>query len=152
MASEFKCIAELDLGKDVSATVTTEFYHELLNEVLVIGDSVVLLRGEITSACGKPPIERIDVKQSVPTGSLSKFGKHARAGYRMAVVLSNAEAGIRLLESRGYERCATPTSRSAAIAKSWGAWLGQNLSDANGVLVFGHDYEPAFIFEKTEVK
>lgn len=153
MVTAFKSTAELDLGKDVSATVTTEFYRELLNDVLAMGDSVMLLAGEITSYSENPPAsERIHVRQDIPAGSLMKLEKHARAGYCMAVVLSNAEAGLRFLELRGYERCATTTLGSAATIKGWEAWLGRHLPDANGALVFGHDYEPVFIFERVETK
>lgn len=153
MTTAFMGIAELEIGKEVSATVTPEFYQGLLNEVLTMGDSLVILSEEIVSDGGNPPVaERIDLKHCIATDAMVKLGKQARSGYRMAVVLPSARDGIRLLESWGYERCATPSSGSAALMRGWEAWLAQHLPDAKGALVFGHDYEPAFVFERDETK
>ncbi|MGA0588387.1 hypothetical protein ACO2Q2_14860 [Dyella sp. KRB-257] len=126
------------------------FYQALLNDALATGDSVVLLRGEVTSVDENPRVsERIDLKHGIATNAMVKFGKQAQAGYRMAVVLPDADAGLRFLESRGYERCATSSPGSAEVIRGWEAWLEQHLPDAKSALVFGHDYEPAFIFERS---
>jgi hypothetical protein len=153
MTVTFRCAAELDLGQQASVEVTSEFYRELLNEVLEAGDSVVLLRGEITSDCASPPIsDRINVKQGAFGNTLVKLGRRAQAGYRMAVILSNAGAGLRILESRGYERCAFSSPESLAVIQGWIAWLGRNIPEVQGALIFGHDYSPVFIFENIVVK
>ena len=153
MTTTFIGIAELDLGKEVSATVTPEFYQGLLSEVLTMGDSVVLLREEIVSDSDKPPVaERIDLKHGIAANTMVKLGKLAQAGYRMAVVLPSAKDGLRFLESRGYEHCATPSSGSAALVRGWETWLEQHLPDTKSALVFGHDFEPAFVFERAETE
>jgi hypothetical protein len=151
MTTKFNGIAELDLGKEVSATVTPEFYQGLLSDVLTMGDSVVILREEVLSDSESPEVaERIELKHGITANEMVKLGKLAQAGYRMAFVLPNAKDGLRFLESRGYERCTTPSSGLAAFLRGWEMWLEQHLPDVNSVLVFGHDFEPAFVFERVK--
>lgn len=153
MTMAFECIAELDLGPAASAVVTAEFYRELFNEAVAAGEFVVLLSDEIASDSKCPPMsKRVDFKRGISSDELAKLGKQAQSGYRMAVVLSNAERGLRVLESRGYERCTITSPGSAAAIRGWTAWMSQYVPEVQGALVFGHDYEPAFIFEKIEKK
>lgn len=149
MSVAFECIAELDLGQSASASITADAYREIFQETLTAADFVVFLESEITSNGACPLIsQQIDVKQGVSSDELFSLAKQARSGYRMAVVLSSAERGLRLLESRGYERSEMTSTGSAAVIRGWTGWLDRHLPEEQAALVFGHDYEPVFIFDK----
>lgn len=153
MNTLFNCVAELDIGQEASAAVTSQYYQELFYEVLAVGNYVILLGNEITSLRDSPPpIERIDVREHVSNNVLARLSKQAQKGFRMAVVMPDARMVIKILESRGYIRCTNTSSGSAMATQGWIAWLEQYAPDAQGVLVFGHDYEPAFVFEKIVAK
>lgn len=68
----------------------------------------------------------------------------------MVVILPDTKAGLHFLESQGYEHCAISSLGSIALIHAWEMWLAQHFPDAHGALVFGHDYEPVFIFERVE--
>lgn len=145
----FRAIAELDLGKKASASVTKDFYRELLSESLIMADFVVILTEEITSVHGSPRVsDRIDVRQGVPNDASAMLEKCARSGYRVALVLSDAGAALSFFESKGYERCVTTSPGSAGVIQGWETWLDGHMPDTHGALVFGHDFDPIFIFEK----
>lgn len=145
----FECIAELDLGQSASVSITADAYREIFKETLAAADFVVLLESEITSDLACPLVsQRIDLKQGVSNRELYSLAKQARTGYRMAFVVSSAESVLRLLESRGYERSETTTRGSAAVIHGWTGWLDRHVPGEQAALVFGHDYEPVFVFDR----
>lgn len=153
MTTIIKCISELDIGPEASAAITEEHFKELLDEVLRSGLYVLLLKREIAfQGDNSPPSERIDIEHGGHRDLSARLFRQARNGFRMAVVLSDAKTVLRVLESRGYERTMLTSPGSQAIIQNWIAWLEQFLFEGIGVLVFGHDYEPAFVFERIEVR
>lgn len=144
-------VAELDIGVATSAIVTDAFYRELLRETLDAGLQVLLLRREVAfTGDGAPPSERVDLKQGSRTCKFAKLYKRARKGFRMAIALPDFETGIKILTSKGYQYAAYRSTGSSTIIRNWSTWLVKHSGGEGAVLVFGHDFEPAFVYEVTE--
>lgn len=71
-----------------------------------------------------------------------------RSWFGTAITLNNTEQAISFLKSIGYKNHDKSIVKQNDFSATWEAWLSQNLPNANGVLVFGHDFEPIFIFKK----
>lgn len=151
MSTSLVGIAELDLGEKASKTVTAAFYRELLDQLLLVADFVALFQKEPTTPDLIPSEwKRVETGCGLPPATLAKIRKYAQAGYRMAILLSSGDKALHLLEARGYKRCESFSPGSEPVVRGWESWLELHAPDSPAALVFGHDFEPAFVFERIE--
>lgn len=147
----FKCIAELDLGPQAASSYTVDTMHTMLREVLAAGEFSVVLNKEIVAGNENLAVwERVDTKHNLRPSELMKLGRLAQKGNRLAVFLLDIGKMLLIIESSGYVRCAQTSLGAEAFVDGWAAFLDQHFPDVKGALVFGHDWEPLYIFENLE--
>ena len=142
----FHAIAELDLGREASASMTPERERAFFQGLVTAATSVVILRAELGSLDSdalKPQV--FDLTAGVNAESTGHLFATARRGYRAVFVLPDPGEALRLLTAWGYELARASTG-SEAFMQTCALWFGRHLPDADALLVLGHDFEPAYMF------
>lgn len=147
MKKTFQCITEFELGPEASALMTCERMEEMVREVVLAAACCALLEKEICPGRENSSAwESINLHASLPPASMKTIQRRAQKGDRMAVLVDDVENILRIVAVQGYLRCAEPSQGAADYTRSWSSWLGQHFPDMPGALVFGHDWNPIFIF------
>lgn len=150
--STFKCIAELDLGPEASASFTTDAMDEMVKEILNFGEFCVVLKNEmVIGDVNSMGWESVQTDQNLNPRELMRLQKLAQRGNRLAVALVDLEKVIFAIESSGYIRSGETALDIDPFLTAWGAWFEQHCPDIGGALVFGHDWEPIYIFKNMQL-
>lgn len=142
-------MAEFDMGRELSASITSTFDARLVVDIMSISEAVVRIDDDVGApeACSTALVERVSLGNGVAGDQVSRMASLMRKGGRMAFVLRRSAMGMQVLESLGYERCERLSPGSAELVQEWKACLTRAVPDAKAGLVFCHDLEPAFVFD-----
>jgi hypothetical protein len=150
MVPSFGDVSELELGPAAAAEVTESFYRDLFTELTAEGflGALMLKREVFLDAHDLPPAERLQAGFGRHDVLMDRLLRQGQKGFHMALVFETALTPLRMLVKRGYVQNAATSSTTAVIIRNWADWLTRHVTDGNGVLIFGHDYEPALLFNR----
>jgi hypothetical protein len=155
MNQTIKFIAEFELGIDASREVTEDFFRNLIAETLQNNFSYALLSKEKVALFSIKEELFLPIKiRAGDTGDKyeilqKEIFSAAQRGFCLAIILEYKPTELLVLEQNGYVKCSIFTDVSKSIIKNWTDNLTRNISSADGgesVLVFGHDFDPVFLF------
>ena len=150
MPTSVELTAELDLGMEATNEVTSESYRKLIRDLLACGFRYALiLAKDVTEPFAKEGVGRVTQNEGDNEGEdfLKQILKEAQRGFRLILVFDSPSDVLCMLESHGYAMCSESTAFSKTLIKNCKAVLAHHIPESSGALVFGHDYDPAFIFD-----
>lgn len=138
---------EFELRPESAQNATEATFQDLLRGICRLGAVYVLvldrpipLRRPLN---GLPAVSKVEqLGESGWAGLVSAV----RRGFATAIVVEGQNPAL-LLEVSGYARARKRTAASEHVEQNWGTVLNDRLSERQRAVVFGHDWDPVFVFE-----
>jgi len=144
MGAQIDLAGEFDLGADAAREVTQAHFLKLFEDITTHTKRMLEPAAPVPL---REAIRALPAIGEVSNLSPEKLFERVRRGYTIAMVVADRTVDAEgMLEGHGYVRAKRETSTSKHIEENWKAVLSGTLIPGECALIFGHDFDPVFVF------
>jgi hypothetical protein len=138
-------VMEYELSPQVANSITSDDYALLLKELIQVKNlTALIMTPKLILNKKLASSELINLSER----AILKLLRAVRDGYGVAFLSNHQPSIISILEKCGYVRSSAIDPISMALVEKWTNFVRKLDDEYFEVLVFGHDFSPAFLFRK----